>query len=132
LRDEEADSGGHHPAGTPSTRHLYGAAARAPHGAPAGGAGNREQPPATFCEKVLETDKFALLPRIPLGRLQHRRILLNPLKRRTGADMVTNYVLMDYARHRVMAVPAHDQRDFEFARRYGIPMRIVIQNADAA
>ncbi len=39
---------------------------------------------------------------------------------------VTNYVLMDYGTGAVMAVPAHDQRDFEFARQYGLPIRVVI------
>lgn len=41
---------------------------------------------------------------------------------------VTNYVLMDYGTGMVMAVPAHDQRDFEFARQYGLPVKVVIQN----
>ena len=42
----------------------------------------------------------------------------------------TNYVLMDYGTGMVMAVPAHDQRDFDFARQYGLPVKVVIQNAD--
>ncbi|MDD5704426.1 MAG: leucine--tRNA ligase, partial [Kiritimatiellae bacterium] len=42
---------------------------------------------------------------------------------------VTNYVLMDYGTGMVMAVPAHDQRDFEFARRYELPVKVVIQDA---
>ncbi|MCG3112438.1 MAG: leucine--tRNA ligase [Candidatus Manganitrophus sp. SB1] len=41
---------------------------------------------------------------------------------------VANFVLMDYGTGIVMAVPAHDQRDFEFARKYHLPIRIVIQN----
>ena len=40
---------------------------------------------------------------------------------------VTNYVLMDYGTGAVMAVPAHDQRDFEFAQQYRIPIKVVIQ-----
>ena len=36
-------------------------------------------------------------------------------------------VLMDYGTGAVMAVPTHDQRDFEFARKYSLPMRVVIQ-----
>ena len=48
----------------------------------------------------------------------------------TGEDMpiwVANFVLMDYGTGAVMAVPAHDQRDFEFARKYNLPVRVVIQ-----
>ncbi|MCE9612996.1 MAG: leucine--tRNA ligase [Lentisphaerae bacterium] len=41
---------------------------------------------------------------------------------------VTNYVLMEYGTGAVMAVPAHDQRDFEFARQYSLPVKVVIQN----
>ena len=40
---------------------------------------------------------------------------------------VANYVLMSYGSGAVMAVPAHDERDFEFARQYGLPVRPVIQ-----
>src|SRR5581483_7785786 len=48
----------------------------------------------------------------------------------TGARIpifVANFVLMEYGTGAVMAVPAHDQRDFEFARAYGLPIRVVIQ-----
>jgi leucyl-tRNA synthetase len=44
---------------------------------------------------------------------------------------VANFVLMSYGTGAVMAVPAHDTRDFEFARRYQIPVRVVIQPVDA-
>jgi len=52
---------------------------------------------------------------------------VNPL---TGKDMpihVANFVLMGYGTGAVMAVPAHDQRDFEFARKYDLPMQVVIE-----
>jgi len=38
-----------------------------------------------------------------------------------------NFVLLEYGTGAVMAVPAHDQRDFEFARKYAIPVKVVIQ-----
>ncbi|MFQ5588666.1 MAG: leucine--tRNA ligase [Nitrospiria bacterium] len=41
---------------------------------------------------------------------------------------VANFVLMGYGTGIVMAVPAHDQRDFEFAQKYGLPVKLVIQN----
>ena len=52
---------------------------------------------------------------------------VNPV---TGARMpvyIANFVLMDYGTGAVMAVPTHDQRDFEFARKYELPMVVVIQ-----
>ena len=52
----------------------------------------------------------------------------------TGAALpvwVANYVLMGYGEGAVMAVPAHDERDFEFARKYGLPLRTVVRPADA-
>ncbi|MBF0126014.1 MAG: leucine--tRNA ligase [Magnetococcales bacterium] len=42
---------------------------------------------------------------------------------------IANFVLMSYGTGAVMAVPAHDQRDFEFARAHGLPIRVVIQPA---
>ena len=48
----------------------------------------------------------------------------------TGAPIpifVANFVLMGYGTGAVMAVPAHDQRDFEFARKYDLPLQVVIQ-----
>ncbi len=50
----------------------------------------------------------------------------------TGAELpiwVANYVLMGYGEGAVMAVPAHDARDFDFAQRYTLPMRTVIRPA---
>jgi leucyl-tRNA synthetase len=52
---------------------------------------------------------------------------VNPV---TGWQMpiyVANFVLMEYGTGAVMAVPAHDQRDFEFARKYDLPIKVVIQ-----
>ncbi|MBI2165691.1 MAG: leucine--tRNA ligase [Chloroflexi bacterium] len=43
---------------------------------------------------------------------------------------IADYVLLWYGSGAVMGVPAHDQRDFEFARRYGIPIRVVISPPD--
>src|SRR5690606_38329740 len=43
-----------------------------------------------------------------------------------------NFVLMSYGSGAVMAVPAHDQRDWEFTRKYGLPIRQVIRPADGS
>jgi leucyl-tRNA synthetase len=45
---------------------------------------------------------------------------------------LANFVLMEYGTGAVMAVPAHDQRDFEFAKKYDLPIRVVIQAKDRA
>jgi leucyl-tRNA synthetase len=53
----------------------------------------------------------------------------------TGASVpvwIANFVLMSYGTGAVMSVPAHDQRDYEFARRYGIAIKEVIASADGA
>jgi len=43
---------------------------------------------------------------------------------------VANFALMSYGTGAVMSVPAHDQRDFEFAKKYGLPVKVVIQPKD--
>ena len=44
---------------------------------------------------------------------------------------VANYVLASYGEGAVMAVPAHDERDFEFAKKYNLPIKTVIKNTNA-
>jgi leucyl-tRNA synthetase len=55
---------------------------------------------------------------------------LNPVNGERVPIWVADYVLMTYGTGAIMAVPAHDQRDFEFARKYRLPIRTVIQPAD--
>jgi leucyl-tRNA synthetase len=50
----------------------------------------------------------------------------HPLSGEPVPVLIGNYVLMGYGEGAVMGVPAHDERDFEFARRYGLPIRPVI------
>jgi leucyl-tRNA synthetase len=52
---------------------------------------------------------------------------VNPLTKVLMPVYLANFVLMDYGTGAVMAVPTHDQRDFEFARKYSLPLRVVIQ-----
>jgi leucyl-tRNA synthetase len=52
---------------------------------------------------------------------------LNPVNGRRMPIYAANFVLMEYGTGAVMAVPAHDQRDFEFARKYNLPIVVVIQ-----
>ena len=51
---------------------------------------------------------------------------LHPITGEPVAVWVANYVLMDYGSGAVMAVPAHDQRDYEFAQKYNLPIQQVI------
>lgn len=51
---------------------------------------------------------------------------LHPISGREVSVWVANYVLMDYGSGAVMAVPAHDQRDWEFAKKYDLPIEQVI------
>ena len=55
------------------------------------------------------------------------RRVTNPFTGQTVPVWVANFVLGEYGTGAVMAVPAHDQRDFEFARKYDLPVRVVIQ-----
>jgi leucyl-tRNA synthetase len=55
------------------------------------------------------------------------RYATNPFTGEKIPVWVGNFVLMGYGTGAIMSVPAHDQRDFEFARKYGIEVRVVIQ-----
>ncbi|MDI9387644.1 MAG: leucine--tRNA ligase [Synergistota bacterium] len=57
---------------------------------------------------------------------------VNPVTGEVVPILIANYILMDYGTGAIMGVPAHDQRDFEFARKYGIPVKVVIQPVDGA
>jgi len=52
---------------------------------------------------------------------------INPMTKEKVPVYAGNFVVADYASGMIMAVPAHDERDFEFAQKYNIPMKIVIQ-----
>lgn len=53
---------------------------------------------------------------------------IHPITGKTIPIFIANFVLMNYGFGAVMAVPAHDQRDWEFAKKYGIPMLAVIES----
>jgi leucyl-tRNA synthetase len=60
------------------------------------------------------------------------RSVRNPLNGEKVPLFIANFVLMEYGTGAIMAVPAHDQRDFEFAKKYNLPIRVVIQNDDGS
>jgi leucyl-tRNA synthetase len=55
------------------------------------------------------------------------RYATNPFNGEKIPIWVGNFVLMEYGTGALMAVPAHDQRDLEFCRKYGLPVRVVVQ-----
>ncbi len=72
--------------------------------------------------KVAEADMATLEKKgMPLGMEA-----IHPITGERLPIWVANFVLMEYGTGAVMAVPAHDQRDFEFARKYGLPIKPVI------
>ncbi len=84
-----------------------------------------------FCEKVINTDKIKRTAEdTEKEGIFTGRYAINPVNGEKVQIWVTNYVIMDYGTGAVMAVPTHDQRDFEFAKKYDIPMKIVIMPKD--
>ncbi|MGN6868861.1 MAG: leucine--tRNA ligase [Solirubrobacteraceae bacterium] len=59
------------------------------------------------------------------------RTVTNPVTGEQIPMFVSDYVLMEYGTGAIMAVPAHDQRDFDFAKAFGLPIRPVIAPAEA-
>lgn len=94
------------------------------------GRSNRDEVNAFINQVVHEgrearTDEAAEKKGIPLGLTA-----VNPVNGREIPIYVANFVLMEYGTGAIMAVPAHDQRDFEFARKYDIPVEVVIHPPD--
>ena len=59
------------------------------------------------------------------------RKAINPFTKKPVPIWVANFVLIEYGTGAVMGVPGHDQRDFEFAKKYGLPITVVVQPASA-
>jgi leucyl-tRNA synthetase len=60
---------------------------------------------------------------------------VNPFTNEQMPIWVANYILMDYGTGAIMSVPAHDERDYEFAKKYGLDIKVVIyprREGDAA
>ena len=55
---------------------------------------------------------------------------INPFTGETFPLWTADYALVEYGTGAVMAVPAHDTRDFDFAKKYNLPMKVVIQNTE--
>ena len=76
-------------------------------------------------DKAARTDEAAEKLGVFTGRYA-----INPFTHERIPIWVANFVLMEYGTGAIMSVPTHDQRDFEFARKYQLPLRIVIRTPD--
>jgi len=92
------------------------------------------EPPA-FRDKVA---KFRALDREArlTGALEKEgfdtgRKAINPFTGKEVPIWIANFVLAEYGTGAIMAVPAHDERDFEFARKYGLPIQVVVESGEA-
>jgi leucyl-tRNA synthetase len=86
-----------------------------------------------FCDKVKNLDRLVRSAEdLEKEGIFTGAYCLNPFTGKKMPIWVANFVLMGYGTGAVMAVPAHDQRDFEFARRYGLPVRVVISPPDSS
>jgi len=85
-----------------------------------------------FIDKTLKVDTFMRTADFTTKEgIFTGRYCLNPA---TGEEIpiyVANFVLYEYGTGAIMAVPTHDQRDFEFAKKYNLSLRVVIKPKDA-
>ncbi len=81
-----------------------------------------------FIEKVKKTDRIKRTAEdFEKEGVFTGSYCINPLTKVRMPVYLANFVLMDYGTGAVMAVPTHDQRDFEFAKKYSLPLQVVIQ-----
>ena len=76
-------------------------------------------------ERLTEVDRTAT--ERPKQAMFLGRHAINPVNGERIPIWTADYVLMEYGTGAIMGVPAHDQRDLEFARQHGLPVRVVIQ-----
>ena len=74
-------------------------------------------------KKARETDALGAIEKHGVNT---GRFAVNPFNGERLPIWVANYILADYGTGAIMSVPAHDERDFEFAQKYGLPVRRVI------
>ena len=86
---------------------------------------------ATYLEKVKQTSD---LDRLDSSRAKSgvflQRYAINPVNGERIPVWASDYVLSDYGTGAIMAVPAHDQRDLDFARAFGLDVRIVVEGGE--
>jgi leucyl-tRNA synthetase len=81
--------------------------------------------------EIMKEDKFARTDiEVEKKGMFIGKYCVNPITKEEVPVYIGNFVIYEYGAGAVMAVPAHDQRDFEFAKTYDIPIKIVIQPHD--
>ena len=84
-----------------------------------------------FVSKVVLEDRFA---RTAEDKEKEGMFIgkyaINPITKEKIPIYIANFVLYEYGTGAIIAVPAHDQRDFEFAKKYDIPIKVVINPPD--
>ncbi|MCD4718139.1 MAG: leucine--tRNA ligase [Desulfobacterales bacterium] len=81
-----------------------------------------------FVERTLKMDRYMRTADFTAKEgVFAGRYCLNPATGEKIPIFVANFVLPDYGTGAIMAVPTHDQRDFEFAKKYDLPLRVVIK-----
>ncbi len=84
-----------------------------------------------FYNEVTKQDKFERTDiEVEKKGLFIGKYAINPITKEEIPIYVGNFIIYEYGAGAVMAVPGHDQRDFEFAKEYDIPIKIVIQPFD--
>ena len=126
--DSAADPGLYHPARHFVRGHLHGAFARTQTGRCHHHPGGNEPPwPPTR----LKSPPKATLERTETAREKTGvftgAFAINPVNREKIPIWIADYVLATYGTGAIMAVPAHDERDLEFARKFKLPIRVVVQ-----
>ncbi len=91
----------------------------------------QEQDVLDFIERTLKVDNFIRTADFTVKEgVFSGRYCLNPVTNEKIPIYVANFVLFDYGTGAIMAVPTHDQRDFEFAKKYDLKLRVVIKPLD--
>jgi len=86
---------------------------------------------ASYLEKVRkETEIERLAADRPKTGVALGRYAINPVNGERIPVFAADYVLAEYGTGAIMAVPAHDQRDLDFARAFGLPVRIVVDTGE--
>jgi leucyl-tRNA synthetase len=88
----------------------------------------QEKEVLAFIERTLKVDSYIRAADFTVKEgIFTGRYCLNPVTQEKIPIYVANFVLFDYGTGAIMAVPTHDQRDFEFAKKYDLRLRVVIQ-----